>query len=184
MHMIMPKHTKITLGGLSGTGKGTVAALLAKRLGFSCHSAGDFFREIARERGYDSVLALQEMIHKEGEEDTSVDEMVDARTRMFGASHDRFIVEGRLCAHMIPQAFNILLTCADELRFARIASREGIQLSVARAETEARERLYSNAYKKFYNIESYADPKHYDLVIDTSAILPDEIVERIIKALT
>lgn len=179
-----PAHTKITIGGLSGTGKGTVAKLLAERLGFSCHSAGDFFREIARERGYESVLALQQAIHAEGSEDMSVDELVDERTRIFGQRHDRFVMEGRLCAHMIPQAFNILLTCDDVLRFGRIASREGIDIAQAEEETKVREQLYSNVYKKFYNIDSYADPKHYDLVIDTSAILPDEIVAQIIESLT
>jgi predicted cytidylate kinase len=177
-------HTKITIGGLSGTGKGTVAKLLAERLGFSRHSAGDFFREIAKERGYESLLALQQVVHTEGSIDTSVDEMVDARTREFGESHDRFVIEGRLCAHMIPNAFKILLTCDDTARFGRIASREGITPELAEQQTKEREQLYSNFYKKFYNIESYADPSHYDLVIDTSAILPDEIVELIIAKLT
>lgn len=177
-------HTKITIGGLSGTGKGTVAKLLASKLSFSCHSAGDFFREIAKERGYDSILALQHAIHADDATDTSVDEAVDARTRAFGESHDRFVIEGRLCAHMIPSAYKILLVCDDEIRFARIASREGVDPELAKQQTEERERLYSNFYKKFYNIESYADPKHYDLVIDTSAILPDEIVAHIIANLT
>lgn len=179
-----PKYTKITIGGLSGTGKGTVAKLLAARLGFSCHSAGDFFREIAKERGYESVLALQKVIHAGDITDTSVDEAVDARTRAFGQSHDRFVIEGRLCAHMIPHAFKILLTCEDDKRFARVASRESITVALAQQQTEERERLYSNFYQKFYNIASYADPSHYDLVIDTSAILPDEIVEQIITKLT
>jgi CMP/dCMP kinase len=176
--------TKITIGGLSGTGKGTVAKKLAEQLGFEYQSAGNFFREIAKERGYESILALQKVVHAEGHEDTSVDEIVDARTRQFGETHDRFVIEGRLCAHMIPQACNILLLCDDMTRFGRIAQREGKTLEIIKQETEERERLYTNFYKHFYGISAYNDPQHYDLIIDTSAILPDEIVTQIISALT
>jgi predicted cytidylate kinase len=178
------KHTKITIGGLSGTGKGTVAKMLAERLGFEAHSAGNFFREIAKERGYESLLALQQAVHHVDVMDSSVDEVVDSRTKQFGETHDRFVMEGRLCAHMIPQAFNILLTCNDEKRFGRIAKREGITEELAKAETLERENLYSNFYKQFYGIEAYNDPQYYDAVIDTSDILPDEIVEHIIAKLT
>lgn len=177
-------HTKITIGGLSGTGKGTVARVLAETLGFECHSAGDFFREIAKERGYDSVLALQQEVHAEGSNDTSVDELVDNRTRTFGEQHDRFVIEGRLCAHMIPQAYNILLLCDDTIRFERIAQRENSTFEEIATETKERERLYTEFYKRFYGIEDHNDPAYYDLIIDTSAILPDEIVKQIISTLT
>jgi len=178
------KHTKITIGGLSGTGKGTVAKMLAEHLGFEYQSAGNFFREIAKERGFESLLAMQQAIHHEDATDTSVDEAVDARTRQFGETHDRFVIEGRLCAHMIPQAFKVLLLCDDQKRFARIAAREGIASDVAEQETLERETLYSNFYKRFYGIDAYNDPKYYDAVIDTSDILPDEIVAEIITKLT
>lgn len=176
--------TKITIGGLSGTGKGTVAKLLAERLGFEYQSAGNFFREIAKERGYESILALQQAIHTAGAKDTSVDELVDARTREFGEAHDRFVIEGRLCAHMIPQAFKVLLLCDDHIRFERIAQREQKPIDLVVQETKEREHLYTNFYRRFYHIDAYNDPKHYDVVIDTSAILPDEIVTQIINALT
>lgn len=178
------KQTKITIGGLSGTGKGTVAKKLAHQLGFEYQSAGNFFREIAKERGYDSLLALQQVVHVPGSEDTSVDEVVDARTRQFGETHNNFVIEGRLCAHMIPQGYNILLLCDDDSRFQRIAEREGKSVAVVKQETEERERLYTNFYTHFYGISAYNDPQHYDLIIDTSAILPDEIVTQIISALT
>ena len=56
------KKTKITIGGLSGTGKGTVAKILASKLDFELHSVGNFFREIAKERGFSSLLEFQKTI--------------------------------------------------------------------------------------------------------------------------
>ena len=177
------KHKKITIGGLSGTGKGTVAKILAEKLGFELNSAGNFFRELAKEKGYDSVLEFQKEIHSEGNDDFSVDIAVDERTKKFGEENIDFIIEGRLCAHMIPTAFKILLICEDNERFRRVAERQKISQEDAKAETLTRETLYTDFYKRFYKIDNYLDHKYYDLIIDTTSILPDEIVEKIINKL-
>lgn len=179
-----PVTTKITIGGNSGTGKGTVASLLAKQLDFSCYSAGDFFREIAKARGFESVNAFQQSLHGDNPDDDSVDREVDARTKQFGEASDRFVVEGRLCAHMIPQGFNVLLTCDDMVRFTRIAQREGISVTQVEHDTREREALYTAAYQRFYAIDDYLDAQYYDLVIDTTDIPPAVIVDRIIGAIT
>lgn len=177
------KHTKITIGGLSGTGKGTVAKMLAEKLGFKLSSAGNFFREIAKEKGFDSVLEFQKTIHAKENTDFSVDIAVDERTKKFAEENDKFVIEGRLCAHMIPEAFKIILKCSDEERFKRVALRQKVSVEEAEKETLAREKLYTNFYKRFYKIDDYLDEKHYDLVIDTTDILPEEIVENIINKL-
>lgn len=175
--------TKITIGGLSGTGKGTVAKMLAEKLGYKISSAGNFFRELAKEKGFDSVLDFQKVIHSEDNTDFSVDIEVDDRTKKFGEENNNFVIEGRLCAHMVPDAFKILLTCADEERFRRVAQRQNIDIQSAKLETIEREGLYTNFYKRFYKIENYLDESHYNLVVDTTNILPEEIVEIIINKL-
>ncbi len=177
------KNSKITIGGLSGTGKGTVAKLLAEQLDFELSSAGNFFRELAKEKGFDSLLEFQQSIHSENNTDFSVDIAVDEKTKKFGKEKDCFIIEGRLCAHMIPAAFKILLTCSDEERFRRVSERQKISIDEAKIETLKREELYTNFYKRFYKIENYLDKKHYDLIVDTTSVLPEEIVKEIIKNL-
>ncbi len=177
------KSTKITIGGLSGTGKGTVAKMIAEKLGFQYNSAGNFFRELAKEKGYESLLEFQKAVQGENSQDYIVDLEVDERTRKYGKENEKFVMEGRLCAHMIPDAFKILLLCEDVERFRRIAQRQNLGLNEAKKETLAREELYTNLYKNFYKIENYLDIKHYDLIIDTTHILPDEIVEKIINEL-
>lgn len=177
------KHTKITIGGLSGTGKGTVAKMLAEKLGFELNSAGNFFRELAKEKGFDSLLEFQKFAHSESNTDFSVDIEVDQRTKKFGEKKDRFIIEGRLCAHMIPLAFKILLKCSDEERFRRVSYRQKISVEESKLETLEREKLYTDFYKRFYKIDDYLDESHYDLVVDTTNMLPEEIVENIINKL-
>lgn len=177
------KYTKITIGGLSGTGKGTVAKGLAENLGFELYSVGNFFREIAKEKGFGSLLEFQKSIHSEDSTDFSTDIETDERTKKFGKEEDRFIIEGRLCAHMIPYAFKILLKCSDNERFRRVSERQNISTVDAEKETLERERLYTEFYKRFYKINNYLDESHYDLVIDTTNILPEEIIEKIINEL-
>ena len=177
------KKTKITIGGLSGTGKGTVAKILASKLDFELHSVGNFFREIAKERGFSSLLEFQKTIHSEDNTDFSADIETDERTKKFGAEKDNFIIEGRLCAHMIPDAFKILLTCVDDERFRRVAERQKISIDEARIETLEREKLYTDFYSRFYKIDDYLDESYYDFVIDTTNILPEQIVESIINKL-
>lgn len=177
------KYTKITIGGLSGTGKGTVAKKLAEKLGFQSNSAGNFFRELAKEKGYDSLVDFLKNAYSPTVNDFSVDIEVDERTKKFGAENDKFIIEGRLCAHMIPEAFKILLTCDEEERFRRVAERQNVDLDSAKKETLEREKLYTNFYKSFYKIENYLDENHYDLVLDTTSVSPDEIIEKIINKL-
>jgi len=175
--------SKITIGGLSGTGKGTVAIILSEKLNYKLSSAGNFFRELAKEKGYESILDFQIVIHSADNTDFSVDIEVDERTKKFGTENVDFVIEGRLCAHMIPDAFKILLKCADEERFRRVAQRQKVDVEYAKNETLEREKLYTDFYKRFYKIENYLDESHYDLVVDTTNINPEDIVEIIINKL-
>jgi cytidylate kinase len=84
---------------------------------------------------------------------------------------------------MIPQAYKILLTCSDTERFRRVSERQNISIEDAEKETLEREKLYTEFYKRFYKIDDYLDESHYNLVIDTTNILPDEIIEKIINEL-
>lgn len=177
------KHTKITIGGLSGTGKGTVARMLSEKLGFQLNSAGNFMRELSKENGFENLVDFLKFNYSKNSGDHGADIKVDERTKKFGLENTNFVIEGRLCAHMVPDAFKILLTCSDEERFRRVAQRQKIDIEDAKQETLEREKLYTNFYKRFYKIENYLDDSHYDLVVDTTNILPEEIIENIINKL-
>jgi predicted cytidylate kinase len=176
------RHSKITLGGLSGTGKGTIVKLLAEKLGFEKVSVGNLLRDIAAERNI-TIVELDKLLHDSPEESFRIDKVVDMRTKEYGEKNKNFIIESRLGAHFVPDAFKILLLC-DDRRYERIANREGISIEKAKQDTLSRESTYHRRYGTLYNLADFDDPKYYDLVIDTSDVTPEEILNKIIQKIT
>ena len=78
----------ITISGVPGSGKSTVAKLVAQKLGFRHYSAGDFMRDIAEKRRM-SLLELG----KAAEKDRSIDHELDRRTAELGKSEDDFVMD-------------------------------------------------------------------------------------------
>jgi cytidylate kinase len=151
----------LTISGHSGSGKTTVATALSQRLGFVHISAGEVFRELARERSL-SVEQLSELAEKNPE----IDKMVDQRQVKLAQSHENVVVDGRLSGWIHKGDIAVWLKAPLEVRADRIAQREGKHLAAALRETKARDLSEAVRYKAFYDID-VADLDIYDLVIDT-----------------
>jgi cytidylate kinase len=151
----------VTLSGLPGSGKTSVAKDLASRYGFVVISAGEQFRKLARERG----VSLEEF-GRIAESDPSIDLMIDSRQKELAKAHKMALVEGRLAGRTIDADLKIWLKAPLEVRAERISRREGIPVSQALEETRMREASEAMRYKAFYNIDQN-DLACYDLIIDT-----------------
>ncbi len=167
---------KITVSGLPGSGTTTVARLLAERLGWKLISAGEVFRRLAMERG----MTLEEF-SQYAEENPDIDIYIDRMQRELAEREENVIVEGRLSGWMIKNAFKVWLYADPDIRYERIAKREGIDLSRARVETKRREELEKRRYKKFYSID-LDDISIYHIAVNSGKFEPEEIVEIILKA--
>ena len=165
---------KITIGGHAGVGKGTITRMLAERYRLRTFSVGYVFRQMAEERGMSHIE-----FHHLVEQDSSMNLKLDEKTKEIGATHDDFIFEGRLAWYAIPDSIKILLDCELETRIKRVASREKLSYEQAKQYTESREALTNSWYNKLYGIENCTDPKHFDLVVDTTSLFPHEIIETI-----
>ncbi|MGZ8889269.1 MAG: (d)CMP kinase, partial [Halobacteriota archaeon] len=108
----------LTISGPSGSGKTTVASGLSQRLGFAHISAGEVFRELARER----ALSL-EQLSKLAEKDPEIDQMVDTRQAELAQSHENVIVDGRLSGWVLKGDIAVWLKATLEVRAERIARR-------------------------------------------------------------
>ncbi len=152
----------ITLGGLHGTGKSSVADLIAKEFNLRRTSAGMIFRGMAKERG----LTLEEF-SKIAEEDPSIDRLLDD-TLKAEAERGNVVIDGQLAAWMAGDHadFKILLTAPLETRVRRIASRDGRSYEEAFRETKIREEIERERYKEYYGID-ITDLSIYDLIINT-----------------
>ncbi|HUK27850.1 MAG TPA: cytidylate kinase family protein [Candidatus Acidoferrales bacterium] len=153
----------ITVGGPHGTGKSTYALALARALGLRYVSAGGIFRELAKKNN-----ASLESYSRYAEKDPEIDRIIDERTKE-EARHGSVVIDAQLAAWMVRELADLkmLLTAPDQIRFTRIAQRDGITIEMAQKETEAREEIQIRRYKQYYGID-VTDLSIYDLRIDTS----------------
>ena len=153
----------VTVGGPHGTGKSTYAKALAEALGLRYVSAGELFRDLAKERNMTlevfSVVAAG---------DPAIDKVIDERTKT-EAKKGGVVIDAQLGAWMVKDLADVkvLLVAPDEVRFKRIAERDGTSISLAKQETMARELIQKRRYKKYYDA-NVDDSSIYDLKIDTN----------------
>ena len=171
----------ITISGALGSGKSTVAKILAKKFNLKHYSTGDFMREIAAKRG---VTLLE--LSKIAETDQSVDKELDDYQIKFGQEEDDFIIDARLGWHFIPDSLKIFLDVTDEEAAKRIFG-EGRKDEQYNTDLQAtlnniknRRESEIKRYKEYYNV-NYFDHNNYDLVVDTTGIPAVEVAEKVIK---
>lgn len=171
----------ITISGKAGSGKSTVAKLLAKKLGRKHYSIGDLMREMANEKGT-SLIELNKLAEK----DKKIDFELDNRLKELGKTKDNFIVDGRLTAFFIPHAeARVFLDAKDYVRAKRIMldkrnDEKGKSVKAMLASIKKREESERKRYQKYYGV-NYLDKNLYNLLIDTTNMTPQGIVSGIIK---
>ena len=153
---------RITISGPPGSRTTSLARSLAGKYGLDLISAGEVFRQLAREHGMD----LAEF-GRFAENDPSVDRMIDARQKEIGEGADNIIIEGRLSGRMIENAdLRIWLSASLSCRAKRIAGRDGMDEAGARVYTENRQRSEATRYRNYYGIE-IDDLSSYDIVLSS-----------------
>jgi len=176
----------ITLSGYPGSGKSTVGKILAKKLGYKRYSIGDLQRRLASENGMrlDEWNALEET-------DDSHDRKIEDYQKKLGKEEDDFIIDGRLSWYCIPHALKVFLDVDPNegarriFEHAKKGSRpdEKKYDSLEEVKEQARERVASEnkRYESYYETR-WDDKNKFDLVVDTTSIPPEEVVERILEA--
>ena len=170
----------VTLSGDIGGGKSSVARILSASLAFPVISAGGIQREIAASMG---LTTLE--LNRHSAKDRSIDDRIDAHTKMLGETRDHIIVDSRLAWHFIPPAFKVFLSVDPQVGAERVfeasrANEKNPTLADTVENNRTRTQLESTRFQALYGI-TLRDYRNYDLVVDTS-FAPAEVVAAKIQA--
>jgi CMP/dCMP kinase len=169
----------ITISGVPGSGKTTVARLLAERLGVPHVYAGDLYRREAKQRGL-SLAAFNELCERDHSIDRALDAAMSERARQGDV-----VLEGRLAGFLAAEnrldALKVWLDASDETRARRVAQREGSEWQAVLEVNRLRHQSDASRYKAIYGYD-LADHGVYDIVLATDTRTPEELVEALTTA--
>jgi len=171
----------ITISGSLGSGKSAVSSILKEKLELEVESVGSILRKMAQNYGM-STNDFNKYIENHPEVDYELDEFV----RKEGLKITPKIFDSRLAWHFIPQSFKVFLYVKDDIAAKRVFNDTKRVNEQYENESDTLfhiiERRKSEVfrYKKQYNLE-LENLYNYDLVIDTSYSLPEEIANKIIS---
>ena len=162
----------ITISGFHGTGKTTIAKKLAEKFNIRYISAGDIFRQMAKEK----KMTLKQF-SKYVEKHPEIDYEIDNRT-IEEAQKGNVVLEGLLVAWKTRDlsAIHILLRAAEKVRIDRIAQREDLPYEGVKEDTLGREESEINRFKKLYDI-NLNDYSVYDIVLNTELWTEESIIQ-------
>jgi len=171
----------IVIGGRAGSGKSTIAKLVAKKLKLKHYSMGDLQRSIAKERGV-SLLELGELEEK----DPAIDKELDNKQKELGENNDNFVIDGRMSAFFIPNSIKIFLDGDERTRAERILkdgreTEKNSSIKEAIKNMKKREESENKRFEQYYGMRCY-DKSKYDAVIDTTNLKIGQVVEKVIEA--
>ena len=182
----------ITISGMPYSGKSTVAKMLLEKLGWERIYVGGIRRELARKKGM-TIEELNVYGETHPETDVDVDKEAAKQARDLDKKKKNVIVEGRTQYHFLPESYKIYIKVNNKEAIQRMMKdMHDAQALKARneklitSEKEALKKIHdreeedARRYKKYYGID-HRDESQYDLIIDSSKLTPQEVVDQIIK---
>lgn len=177
----------ISITGNPGSGKSTVAKLLAEKLEVPWYSVGDLRGKMAQDRG----MTIDEL-NTLGETEDFTDKEVDEYQTKLGETEKAFVIDGRISWHFIPQSFKIFLDVDPDVAAQRIIgsmkdgerSDEQEYQTIAQAKESAKKRVESDRkrFEKYYSV-NILNMENYDLVLDTSNLSIQEMLKKVLDSL-
>lgn len=174
----------ISISGPGGSGKSTIAKILAEKLGWPRYYIGGMRREAAQKRG----MTLAEY-NKLGETDPSTDLEVDKYQEELGRREDNFVIEGRTSWYFIPHSLKIYVDVDQKIGAERIFSdlqkngsrNEDVELRSVEEVLESMKKRHASdvvRYEKYFGIDVF-NPNNYDFVVDTSNLTKEESFSKV-----
>jgi len=157
----------ISITGDVGSGKSTVARIVAETLQCELVSTGAIQRQIAAEAGV-STLRLNEISMA----DRSIDDRIDDHLRALGRSSRSIVIDSRLAWFFVPDSYKVYITvdpviAAQRLMSAHRAEEPYASVSEALKASLRRKTLENSRFTALYDVHC-EDMRNYDLVVDST----------------
>jgi cytidylate kinase len=170
----------ISISGDLGSGKSTISNILNKHLNYDYIYTGGIQRQIAEKYNMTTnELNIYAETHPE------IDEEIDAVFKSLDKT-DNLIIDSRLAWFFIPNSFKVFLKTETVIAAKRISqdtkrkNESYLSLEEAVDKIEKRKESENKRYKNLYGVNCL-DMDNYNLVVDTSHILPEEAANIILK---
>lgn len=176
---IETNYKNITISGDIGTGTTTLSKKLAQKLNWEHLNAGDYFRQWHKDHNIPLENTGQIPEEVDRELDYSYQDLMRTQSNTIFESH----LAGWL-AKDFPETLKVLLTCDFDEAMKRVSQRENISVEEAAELSKKRGiALHNIKFKKLYGVENCFDPEYFSLVIDTTKIPPDQVLQTVLKSL-
>lgn len=169
---------KITITGDLYSGKSCAGKAISEKFDYTYYSVGVLQRKLAVEKGM-SITDYNTYVFN-----NKLDKEIDDKTIEIGKEKDNFIFDARLAWNFIPDSFKIYLKVDIDIAVDRsMTSERGksenySSRSDAKDHISKRRELEVSRFRSLYNVD-IEEEKNYDLVIDTSCITAEEVIEKI-----
>lgn len=172
------KYKNIAISGDIGTGKSTLARLLSEKLNWQYISAGNYFRDWYKKQGMDvsKVYGIPE------QEDRKME--ADFKKEM--AEKSNTIFESRLAGWLAKdykETLKVLCVVDSETAYKRVAKRDSVSESEAEKLSKQRAKDLVDKFNNLYGVSDFLDEKYFDLVINTTSLSPDQVLEEVLQKL-
>ncbi len=179
----------ISVSGRIASGSTTLAKKLAHALRWQRMEGGDIFWEAVRSK---LGLDVKDTGLRPDEEDLAF----EAMQKEILTTRDHMVVESKLAGFVakdLKDVFRVLVICVDpagadqtNIRIDRLVNREHMSIAEAKEEVLVREQSDVDKWRRLYAPTeadwTFWNEKYYDLVINTYAHDPDEVLALVLEA--
>lgn len=176
-----PQQRMISIAGHVGSGKSTVARIIAERTGMDLFSTGGVFRRLADRLGM-TVLELNEYARGHPE----VDDEVDGHLRRLADDPRPLVIDSRMAWFFVPDSFKVFIVvdAAEGARRVYGAGRHDEHhdsIDAAREKGKTRERVEARRYLALYGVVR-DDWRNYDLIVDSTHAPAEAVADAVLSS--
>jgi cytidylate kinase len=177
---VREKKIVLSISGMTGSGKSTVAKRLATKYGLDYFSGGNALKSLAKEEGYNPEIrgwwetpqGLKFLQQRMG--DSTFDRRIDEKILEL-AKQGNVVLDSWTMPWLLDEGFKIWLDASPKVRAKRVVKRDGISMEEALKALTEKDEKTREIYKRLYGFDLGHDLSPFDFVLSTDELDPKEV---------